>query len=90
MSTALAGKVGRKPKQEPQPLSPEQRQKGLWDLNCWLATTKRQLAHAEQMATCADGVITPTDNIINLRTERDQLVRRINELTVDRKYWELS
>lgn len=85
----LASKVGRKPRQEPQPLSPEQRQVKLWDLNCWLATTKRQLAHAELQEADADGVVYPSERIINLRAERDQLERRINELTIDRKYWEL-
>lgn len=79
--------AGRKPKQPPAPLSPEQRQVKLWDLNCWLATTKRQLAHAELQD--ADCVVYPSERIIKLRAERDQLVLRINELTIDRKYWEL-
>lgn len=71
------------------PLTPDERQKRLWDLRCYLATTKRQLAHAEQQETDADGVVYPSERIVNLRAERDQLARRIEELTLDRKYWEL-
>lgn len=90
MRTALASKVGRKPKQEPLPLTENERQQRIWDLRCYLATTKRQLAHAEMQDTCADGVVTPTERVVNLRAERDQLMRRIEELTLDRKYWRIE
>ncbi len=86
----FAERVGRKPRDARAPLTPTERQVRLWDLNCWLATTRRQLAHAEQQETDEDGVVYASERIINLRRERDQLQRRINELTVDRKYWELS
>lgn len=84
----VSEKVGRKPRQEPIPLTEDQRQMRLWDLRCYLATTKRQLAHAEQQEMDADGVVLPSERILKLRAERDQLVRRIDELTTDRKYWE--